>query len=111
MGPCLFLCSGKGKMRMPYVLKHERTSELFACKLINRYDLPYYGVKDWEDEATAESDRGPFLAARQAEDADAWRVVEIEEMKLKMANVKLKNDPSNRVFLDDDGSLRVEKRT
>ncbi|MEF3305491.1 hypothetical protein [Paenibacillus sp. GYB003] len=95
---------------MPYVLKHIVSSELFACTLLNRYDLPYYGVKEWDDEATALGDKNPFLAARSVEDPRAWDVVELEEMKLKMANVKLKNDPSNRLFLGEDGAFRLEKR-
>ncbi|RKN84910.1 hypothetical protein [Paenibacillus ginsengarvi] len=95
---------------MPYVLKHVSSSELFACKLINRYDLTYYGVKDWDDETTAQSDKTPFLAARGEENAEEWNVVELDEMKLKMANVKLRNDPSFRLFLNDDGTYRVERR-
>lgn len=95
---------------MPYVLKHTASSELFACKLVNRYDLIYYGVKEWEDEATARSDKNPFMAARGVEDPASWEVVELEEMKLKLANVKLKNDASNRLFLGEDGTFRLEKR-
>ena len=95
---------------MPFVLKHAASSELFACMLVNRYELPYYGVKDWEDEAAARSDKEPFLAAREADDPAAWDVVELEEMKLKMANVKLKNDPANRLYMDDSGAFRLARR-
>ncbi|PYI56291.1 hypothetical protein [Paenibacillus flagellatus] len=95
---------------MPYVLKHKESAELYACKLLNSYELVYFGVKAWDDEGTAAGDRIPFLAARGTGDAESWTVAEIDEMKLKMANVKLKNDPSNRVLLDEDGTLRVEKR-
>lgn len=95
---------------MPYVLKHEASSELFACGLVNRYELPYYGVKDWDDETAALGEREAFLSAREVADPEHWAVFELEERKLKMANVKLRNDPVNRVFLDDDGALRIEKK-
>ncbi|TMV48464.1 hypothetical protein FE783_18285 [Paenibacillus mesophilus] len=95
---------------MPFVLKHRASSELFACGLVNRYELPYYGVKDWDDEAAALGERESFLAAREVGDPADWDVVELEEMKLKMANVKLRNDPANRLFLDDGGAFRVVRR-
>lgn len=83
---------------------------MFACGLVNRYELPYYGVKDWDDEAAAREERESFLAARGVGDPVAWDVVELEEMKLKMANVKLRNDPAIRLFLDEGGAFRVVKR-
>lgn len=95
---------------MPYVLKHGASSELFACGLVNRYELPYYGVKDWDEETDAQDERESFLAARGVDDPEVWNVVELEEMKLKMANVKLKNDPANRLFLEDSGAFRIEKK-
>lgn len=94
---------------MPYVLKHAASSELFACMLVNRYELPYFGVKDWEDEAAALQDKETFLSAQGEEDPAAWDVVELEERKLKLANVRLKNDPSNRLFVEDGGAFRLEK--
>lgn len=95
---------------MPFALKHAASSELFACMLVNRYELPYYGVKDWDDGQAAEDAKVSFLAAQGVEQTAEWDVVELEEMKLKMANVKLKNDPSNRIFIDGNGALRLEKR-
>lgn len=94
---------------MPYVLKHAGSSELFACRLVNRYELDYFGVKDWMEEAAAQEEKETFLAGRGVSDAPEWEVVELEEMKLKMCNVKLRNDPSNRVYISDDGVIRVEK--
>ncbi|GAA3401189.1 hypothetical protein ACFFNY_14610 [Paenibacillus hodogayensis] len=95
---------------MPYVLKHAESAELFACTLVNRYDLPYFGVKDWEDEEAAVREKAGFLEARGVGESSSWEVVPVTEMQLKLANVKLKNDPGRRVFLDEDGTLRLEKR-
>jgi hypothetical protein len=95
---------------MPFVLKHAASSELLACRLVNRYELPYFGVKDWEDEADAHEGKDAFLAERGVERTADWEVVELDEMKLKMANVKLKNDAANRIFLEAGGALRLEKQ-
>ncbi|MBD2860792.1 hypothetical protein [Paenibacillus oceani] len=95
---------------MPYVLKHAGSSELFACRLVNRYELDYFGVKDWADESAAREEKDAFLAGRGVPDAPDWVIAELEEMKLKMCNVKLRNDPSNRVYVGGDGTIRVEKR-
>lgn len=94
---------------MPYVLRHARSGELFACELVNRYELPYYGVKDWADETEALAEKGALLAKRSAGEAEAdgddWQVTEVEERQLKLANVRLRNDPAFRVRLDAEGAI------
>lgn len=94
---------------MPYVLRHARSGELFACELVNRYELSYYGVKDWEDEKEALTEKDALLAKRFAgraeADSEEWQVTEVEERQLKLANVRLRNDSSFRVRLDTEGAL------
>lgn len=95
---------------MPFVLQHRESGEVFACRLVNHYELAYFGVKSWDEEAEAERERESFLASRGVDATEGWHAVELDEMKLKMCNVKLKNNPSNRVAIDLDGTIRVEKR-
>jgi len=82
---------------MPYVLRHKDTGEIAAAVLRNVYDLDYYGAAWWatEEEAAAAAPLG-------------WQPLEVKDAKLKVLNVKLNNDASRKLFLDDDGTLRVE---
>lgn len=91
---------------MPYVLKHKQTGEIYSCTLINIYDIPYHGAKSWEDAETAEEQYAGFLHERN-EDANAWRLSEVEDSRMKMFNVKLNNDPNRRLFMDQDGRITV----
>lgn len=84
---------------MPYILKHRATGEVAAAVQRNKYDLDYYGALWWPDEADA------LQAAAEQPD---WLPMQVTEAKLKVLNVKLNNDAGRRLFLDDDGSLRVE---
>jgi hypothetical protein len=92
---------------MPYVLKNKKTSEIFACTLINIYDFPYHGVKFWEYEDEAEAEYQMFLQQKEASLQD-WELIEVEEHQLKMFNVKLKNNPQLRLFLNDEGKSFVK---
>jgi hypothetical protein len=39
------------------------------------------------------------LTAHGIEQTEEWKVIEISENQLKIFNVKLKNNPANRLFL------------
>ncbi len=78
--------------------------------LRNNYDFTYFGVKAWEAPAEAEAEREAFLAQWQYEDEPRWRVIEIDESKLKTLNVKLKNNPAYLVTLDASGIVTAALR-
>lgn len=84
---------------MPYVLRCRDTGEVAAAVLRNTYDLDYYGAEWWASEERA----GAAAAARPG-----WEPHLVSEQRLKVLNVKLNNDASRRLFLEDDGTLRVE---
>jgi hypothetical protein len=96
---------------MPYVLKHRETSQIYTCMLVNHYELAYYGVKFWSDEAeaAAREEAAAWLAAKGVADADAWDVVRMDEATMKLGNVKLKNDPANELFLNAEGRPVAER--
>lgn len=84
---------------MPYLLRNHETGEIAAAFLRNIYGLDYWGARWW-------------AAADEAEEAAAgnpdWFVLHITDSRLKLLNVKLNNDPNRRLFLDEEGSIRVE---
>jgi hypothetical protein len=84
---------------MPYILKHRETGEVAAAVQRNKYDLDYYGALWWPEENEA---------LQAAEASPEWTVVALAESKLKVLNVKLNNDASRKLFMDDNGTLRVE---
>jgi hypothetical protein len=88
---------------MPYILKHRVTSQIWTDTLVNHYQLAYYGVKFWNGEEDARAEAPALLEMAQANDADSWDVAELSESVMKLCNVKLRNDPSYRVYLDDNG--------
>ncbi|MEI7024248.1 hypothetical protein [Paenibacillus sp. y28] len=83
---------------MAFVLQHRESGQLYTCLLINTYQLPYYGTKFWPVQEEAEQEKQEFLAGQEAANAADWAVIELEEAKLKTANVKLRNDPSIRIY-------------
>jgi hypothetical protein len=87
---------------MPFVLKHKITSQIATDTLINLYDLPYFGTKYWEQLDAAELEYTAFLQSQGLNDFDLWDIHEIEESQMKIYNVKLKNDPGLRLFLNED---------
>lgn len=94
---------------MPFVLKHKKTAEIFACRLLNHYDLPFYGVKFWTDPRQAEEEAEEFIKTHLAGDAGEWAIVGIEEGRLKLLNVKLANDERRKIYLDEQGSITVTR--
>jgi hypothetical protein len=78
--------------------------------LINHYELEYYGTKFWADEQTALAEAAAFLQSRGVGEPAAWDVVEMDESVMKLCNVKLKNNPANVLYLDEQSKPAVEKR-
>jgi hypothetical protein len=95
---------------MPYVLRHKHSNQLYTCMLKNHYKLMYYGTKVWEFEEDAQSEYHAFLVEQGIADAPDWELLELEENKMKVCNVKLKNNPSIILFLSDDGAITVDSR-
>ncbi|RKP56886.1 hypothetical protein D7Z26_02540 [Cohnella endophytica] len=88
---------------MPYVMKHSITGTLLASVQRNGYKLAYYGIMNWEEpptveqmaEALAEAGVEPGDPAGKIED---WESLSLNEHEMKMANVKLRNDPRRVVY-------------
>ena len=78
--------------------------------LRNNYDFTYFGVKAWESSGEAAVEREAFLAQWQYEEEPRWRVIEIDESKLKTLNVKLRNNPAYMVTMDDSGVVTAALR-
>jgi hypothetical protein len=97
---------------MPYVMKHAATGTLLACVQRNGYKLAYYGIVIWEHSPTqVQMSEALSEAAIEADDPagriEDWEPLQLTEHEMKMANVKLRNDPL-RVVAYRDGSLVVE---
>ena len=92
---------------MPYVLRNRETNEIYTCTLINNYDLPYYGTKYWDNHEEAVQERDSFLAAAQVISLPLWDIHEVEEHQVKLFNVKLKNNPQRKLFLDAEGRTSI----
>lgn len=90
---------------MPYILRNTMTNEIYACTLINMYDIPYYGAKFWDDLETAQAQKDTFLRDQNAPSPIDWELYEAEEHTLKLLNVKLANKPSRKVFIEADGQI------
>jgi hypothetical protein len=84
---------------MPYILVHQDTMEIAASTLRNIYDIDYYGAQWWPTEEEALQIKANY---------PGWQIKHVTDMKLKMMNVKLNNDTSRKVFINEDGALRVE---
>ncbi|MGG2200150.1 MULTISPECIES: hypothetical protein [Paenibacillus] len=95
---------------MPIVLRQSNTGEIAACLQKNNYDLDYYGVKQWETEEEAETQKESFLHAIGRDDAPYWLVLSIDENRVKLCNVKLKNDPSRILLLSLEGVMTTRQR-
>jgi hypothetical protein len=93
---------------MPIVLKHNETSQIYTCNLLNSYRLEYYGTKFWDDWDKAKEQVESFLQMMGDEPKD-WELIEIEESKMKIFNVRLKNDPNNELLLDESGRPFIKR--
>ena len=94
---------------MPYALRQQATGELLAMQQINAYQLAYFGVVLWQ-ERPDEAECRRALQRAGVTDPEAWAPCELTEHEAKLANVKLRNDPSRRVCLRG-GGLEAEKRS
>ena len=93
---------------MPFMVLDRNTNQIYTCKLINKYELSYYGIKYWEDEKTAEIEVKNFLLDQHVEHFDTWEVTEIDESLMKLGNVKLKNNPKYQLFWIDKQKLETK---
>lgn len=94
---------------MPFVLRNKENQLVASAMLINIYKFEYWGAKVWEERAEAEAETAGFLEANELGEPSAWELVEVEESKVKMINVKLNNDPRRRVTMDEQLILKVIK--
>jgi hypothetical protein len=92
---------------MSYVLRHTATGEVAACLQKNNYDLDYYGVRQFASEEEANEQKSAFLRQIGHEDEHRWMVLHWDESRVKLGNVKLKNDPSRRLILHPEGKLEA----
>jgi len=90
-------------------LKHAETGQIYTCMLVNHYELAYYGTKFWDSKEAAEEQMTLFLQEQSMQQTESWDVAEVSEQQMKVFNVKLRNDSRNRLFVGDDGSVRIEK--
>lgn len=94
---------------MPFVMMHRASGTILSCVQRNGYSLAYYGIRLWDDppepsrmsEALAEAGISP---ADEGGELGEWEALSLTEHEAKMANVKLRNDPS-RVVYYRDGSI------
>jgi hypothetical protein len=96
--------------RVAFVLKHAQTSQIFTCVQVNHYNLAYYGTKYWDYEDEAADQCAAFLQSQDVADPEQWQVAEYEENRIKIFNVKLKNDPETLLFVDELGRITTVKR-
>lgn len=95
---------------MPYVLRERSTGEIAAAMQKNQYNFDYYGVYWWSEEEEAEANRDAILTAGDDERHTAWDIIRVDENKVKLMNVKLKNNPAYRVVMDREGRLNAGLR-
>lgn len=96
---------------MSYILKQSKTGEIAACLQKNKYELDYYGARQWERKEDAERERETFLEQIGCQEAHLWEPMNVSDDQLKLFNVKLKNNPSYKLYLGHDGALSVQKAT
>lgn len=94
---------------MPFILLHAPSSRVFTCKLVNHYDLEYYGVAFWDDRESASQQFEHMLTTHGVSNPEGWTVKEIDESVMKLCNVKLKNDPANRLYLDEESKPVIQR--
>ncbi|WP_072327363.1 MULTISPECIES: hypothetical protein [unclassified Paenibacillus] len=90
---------------MSYVLRHSVTGEIAACLQKNNYDLDYYGIRQWDSEQEAQEQKAMFLEQIGHDDEHRWLVLHLDESRVKLGNVKLKNDPARRLIMHPEGTL------
>jgi hypothetical protein len=96
-------------MAVPFILLHRETHEVHTGSMKNVYGLVFHGVKTWEDREEADSEYGSYLETVGFTDRSVWELLEVDEDQLRLYHVKLKNDPSRRLFLREDGKAEIRK--
>ena len=96
---------------MPFVLKNRYTSEIYACEMLNNYQIHYYGIKSWQWKDEAEAELAAFLDVQGVTETEEWELLEIEDHKLKICNVKLKNDMQRKLYWDNEGKPEIRLRS
>jgi hypothetical protein len=99
----------RSDFNVPYVLRQRQTMRVLTGWLINHYDLPYVGTIHWETKEEAEKHKVVMLEQAGEAEPELWEVYHLDENQLKMCNVKLKNDPSLHLYIEDGGHMRVER--
>ncbi|MBO8172368.1 MAG: hypothetical protein H0Z33_10795 [Bacillaceae bacterium] len=95
---------------MPVVIRHITTRQLVTDRMKNVYGLMYYGVKHWDTMEEARQEWKEYLLHFIPEvPFEEWELCEISGETLKSGNVKLNNEPSRILFLEEDGRIRLEK--
>ncbi|UJF35422.1 hypothetical protein [Paenibacillus hexagrammi] len=95
---------------MPFILQNMKNKQVYACMLVNHYELAYYGVKYWDTRDDALEQSQQFLQERGEALPIEWEVKEIEDRKMKLCNVKLKNDPTLDLFEMDYETYEARRR-
>ena len=95
---------------MPFVLRNSKTTEVLTTTLINIYAITYHGAKYWDMREDAEREYVELLAQKQIPHPEDWEVIEIEDHQLKVFNVKLKNNPKRKLFVDADGNASATEQ-
>lgn len=91
---------------MPFVMIHRASGTILSYVQRNGYSLAYYGVRLWDDTPDPAS-MSEALAEAGVSEADEggnlseWEPLSLTEHEAKMANVKLRNDPSRVVYYKD----------
>lgn len=94
---------------MPYVLRHQETMEVAASIQRNIYEFDFYGVRWWASHEEAAAEQDAFLRQQYGE-TEGWEIVQVDEMKVKLLNVKLKNNPAYLVTLDENERVEAAVR-
>jgi hypothetical protein len=91
-----------------FVLQHKLTHQIYTCMLINIYQLQYYGIKFWNDEQTSMEQFESFLNSQSIIDPENWIIIQLDENRMKMGNVKLKNNSQNLLFLNENNQFEIK---
>lgn len=96
---------------LPTVIRNRDTGEIACGLLRNTYDIQYYGTIWWEEFESAE--KNYILALHnttvELKEESNWELLDIQEERLRMFNVKLNNDTRRRLFLEKDGTLTIQR--
>lgn len=87
---------------MPYIYRHAQTGLILTTTLVNHYDLEYYGTQFWGTREAAVAAGETALSNHHYANPKDWQVLEVDEQLMKIINVRLRNDASLRLLLEED---------